>query len=708
MNVWRPYPLVRLLFPFLAGILSGIWMAGQFTIPVWYSIGPPVLAVIFYILPGSHHAYQYRGVFGMLVFTIMFFIGFQLVLFQHAPNRSGFIGKNPEGLFLAVVKEPPVLKGDYYRAVLGIDARSDGENWIRAAGQIQASCRFSSRQSLLQYGDAVLIKGVLHPIESNANPHAFDYAAFLKSRGITHQALFSPYQWKVIAVPEFYKMQRFAYVFRDKLMQIFQDQNITGREFGVASALLLGYTNGIDPDLRREYSSTGAMHILSVSGMHVGIIYLFLEFLLSFMGKRRRTRMLKTVILMTFIWFYALLTGLSPSVIRASTMLSFIILGRSLDRSPDMYNILSASLILILTTNPFLIIDIGFQLSYLAVLGIVIFYKPIYELILSPIWIVDKIWSIVACSLAATISTLPLTLFTFHQFPNYFILTNIAVVPLSSVIIYSGILALAVSPVYVLSQLAGTVFDWMIWLLNLIIHTIDEMPFSTMKGIYITPIQMLLLYLLLALVFLFLSRKRQVYIWLLFATSIALQSSFLANKINRLSQLSLIVYNFSDCLAIDLLAQDRAYLYYREKRDEEGLSAHASEIVRNAGYARGVKRREFYRAANGVVTTPQLLIAEDLQRDRSSCFIQFRDLKIAVLRQPVVPKMKREIALDYLILSGNPYVTIREVCRVFRVKQIIIDGTNDGWRARRWLREAQEAGISCHAVSQNGAFVKDF
>ncbi len=189
---------------------------------------------------------------------------------------------------------------------------------------------------------------------------------------------------------------------------------------------------------------------------------------------------------------------------------------------------------------------------------------------------------------------------------------------------------------------------------------------------------------------------------------IVLQCSFLVDKINRLSQFSLIVYAFRDCLAIDLLAQDRAYLYYREKNDDEGLSVYASEIIRDAGYARGVKRREFFRAANGVVTTPQLLIADDLQRDRSSCFIQFRDLKIAVLRQPVVPKMKREISLDYLILSGNPYVTIREVCRVFHVKQIIIDGTNDGWRARRWLREAREAGISCHAVSQNGAFVKDF
>jgi competence protein ComEC len=708
MNVWRPYPLVRLLFPFLAGILSGIGLAGHFIIPVWFSIGFPALAVIFYALPGSHHAYRYRGVFGMLVFGIIFFIGFQLVFFQHAPNRSGFIGRNPEGLFLAVVKEPPVLKGDYYRAVLEIDARSDGENWSRAAGRILASCRISSWQTLLQYGDAVLIKGVLHPIESNANPHAFDYASFLKSKGITHQALLSPHQWRVIAVPEVYKMQRFAYVFRDKLMQIFREQNITGREFGVASALLLGYTNGIDPDLRREYSATGAMHILSVSGMHVGIIYLFLEFLLSFMGKRRRTRMLKTVILMTFIWFYALLTGLSPSVIRASTMLSFIILGRSLDRSPDMYNILSASLILILTTNPFLIIDIGFQLSYLAVLGIVIFYKPIYELILSPIWIADKIWSIVACSLAATISTLPLTLFTFHQFPNYFILTNIAVVPLSSVIIYSGILALVVSPVYVLSQLAGTVFNWMIWLLNLIIHTIDEMPFSTTTGIFITPFQMLLLYLLIVLIFLFLSRKRQVYIWLLFSVLIALQCSFLVDKINRLSQFSLIVYNFPGCLAIDLLAQDRAYLYYREKKDEDGLSAYASEIVRNAGYARGVKRREFFRAADGVVTALPILITEDRHRDRSNCFIQFMELKIAVLRQPVSPKMKREIALDYLIISGNPFVTIREICRVFHVKQIIIDGTNDGWRARRWLREAQEAGISCHAVSQNGAFVKDF
>lgn len=708
MNPWRPFPLVRLLMPFLTGILMGIWLIDYLFIPTWITLCLLAIVLLLNYLPPAHNQFQFRGAFGLVVFITLTVVGFQLVSCHHAPKQPGYIGKNPDGLFLVVVKEPPVVKGAYCKAVLEVDAQFDSEGWQSASGRIMASCRVKDVNTIMQYGDALLIKGILTPIVSNANPHAFDYASFLKSKGITHQVILASHQWYIVAAPELYQIQRFAFVLRDRLLQVFRELNISGREFGVASALLLGYTNGIDPELRREYAATGAMHILSVSGMHVGIIYLFLESLLGFMGKRRRTRLLKTILLISFIWFYALLTGLSPSVIRASTMLSFIIFGRSLDRLPDIYNILSASLMLILSTNPYLIIDVGFQLSYLAVLGIVIFYKPIYDLVLTPIWIIDKIWSIVACSLAATISTMPLTLFTFHQFPNYFILTNIAVVPLSSVIIYTGILTLAVGPIALLSQWIGTLFEWMVWLLNFIIHNIDVLPHSTTMGIYITPIQMLLLYLVIALVYLFLIRKRLLYLWLLLSTLIVLESTFLVDKVTRLSQFSLIVYNFPGCLAIDLLDQDKASLYYWVKGGEEGLSAYASEVVRNVGYARGAKYRNVLSPDGRTDLMPQVTIADVLPPDRGTSFIQFKEIRMAILRHAVSPRMTTKIDMDYLIISGNPFLQLGDVCRVFHPEQIIIDATNDGWRVRKWLTEAKVLGIPCHAVAINGAFVKDF
>lgn len=705
MNSWRPYPLLRLIFPFVAGILFGILPEHHFHVSVWFDIALLAVTLIYLFSLLRLIPFRYRWCSGLVFYLILFITGYQLVFVYNYAERHGFIGNNREGIFIAIIDEPPVEKGGHYRITLGLRYLLSGDSWQKSEGRALASCRSDSTGRSLQYGDALLLKGRFEPISDNANPQSFNYASFLKLKGITHQVYLKAYQWRHINYPSGNIAQRFAYRFRDSLLEIFRKQNISGREFGVAAALLLGYTNGIDPELRSEYSATGAMHILSVSGMHVGIIYIFLEMLLGFMSRNRRLRLIKTIVLMLFIWSYALITGLSPSVIRAAAMLSFVIMGRALDRSPDMFNILSASLILILSTNPYLIMDIGFQLSYIAVIGIIVMYKPIHGIFTISSWILEKIWSIVACSLAATIATLPLTLFAFHQFPNYFIITNIAVVPLSSLIIYFGIASLIFSPIQVVSTLIASFFSWLVWLLNSIIHFIDDLPGSTLRGIFLTFEQMLLLYILIIAIVLFISMRQRLFFWAIPVIVIIFLFTSLRNQVSRLHQATVIVYNIPGCSAIDFLFQDKASLIFRMKDPSAELSVFASEIARNVAYSSGIKLREIHRDAEADSANTLSLALRQLYHKGN--FIQFRKYRIAILREKIPVKLKQRFKVDCLIISGNPNLSIERILTVYETREIVIDATNSIWRTRKWCTDSDLSGVKCHAVAENGAYVKE-
>ena len=192
---------------------------------------------------------------------------------------------------------------------------------------------------------------------------------------------------------------------------VLRNNGIRGREFAVAGALLLGYVDEVDNDLMRDYASTGVIHILSVSGMHVGVIFLVFERLLAFMEKRKNGVYIKAFLIIGLTWLYAFITGLSPPVMRAAAMLSLVVTGKAMKRHPGIFNNLAASVIFLLVLQPFMLADPGFQLSYVAVAGIVLFYKPISSLYLPDNRVLQKVWPIMAVSVAAQlVYTSPMSL----------------------------------------------------------------------------------------------------------------------------------------------------------------------------------------------------------------------------------------------------------------------------------------------------------
>lgn len=707
MNSWRPYPLLRLVIPFVAGIIAEVFLGSTGGQRLWLLPIMFVLLAVSQIFPVIISQYRLRWITGFVFNLFLFVAGYEIASCHRTSNDPDYLGKCPDGLFLATLIEPPSVNTSGVKAIIEVRFRRNNGCWARTSGVAIAYLKLRSNTQPLHYGDYILLRAGFAQISDNSNPHAFNYARYLNNKGITHRVFAEPYCWKLINIEPSGFIRKVAFQVRDRLLDILRYNHVEGKEFAVAAALLLGYVDDLDADLRNDYAATGAMHILSVSGMHVGIIYIFLEFLLGFMNKNKMGRLLKAIFLLVFIWFYAMVTGLSPCVLRSAAMLSLPILGKSLNRSPNMYNIIAASIVFILAFDPFLILDVGFQLSYLAVIGIIVLYKPIYDLYVTSAWFPDKIWSIMAVSIAAQLATLPITLYTFHQFPNYFMLTNVFVVPLSSLIIYIGILALVVGYIPVISVLCAKLLIVLVWLLNSIIHFIEQLPYSTIRGIFISTPEMFLLYLVIATIFLFLTLRRISFLYIFLLGTIVLNLLFIDFKAHRLKSSRLVIFNANREALYMFSQQDKAILFYNGKTRYGAISQKFNHEMAMADMnAHGIHyHRDFWLQVTG---RHQELAKSFVPVIIFGNFIQFADCRIALLSSSIPKNLKKHLDVDLLIVTGNPKISIADALKIFHPVQIIIDGTNSRYKTMQWITESNRLHVKCHAVTEHGAFQKEF
>lgn len=706
MNVWRPYPLLRLALPFTAGIIAEEYLGSLPAYKLWLTVFVSVMMLLMQYLPKAISSYRFRIIYGVVCNVFLLVAGYEIACNHRPVNDPDYLGKCSDGLFIAAITEPPAAKGTGTKAIVKVLFRSENGCWKRTYGSVVCFLKVKQDAPSLHFGDHVILRAVFSEIRDNSNPHSFNYSAYLRNKGITHQVFAESHCWKQISLPPAGIIRKVAFQVRDRLLNILRDNHVEGREFAVAAALLLGYVDDIDAELRKDYAATGAMHILSVSGMHVGIIYIFLEFLLGFLNKNRSGRLFKAFLLLCFIWFYAMITGLSPCVLRSAAMLSLPIIGKSLNRSPGMYNIIAASLVFILAMDPFLVRDVGFQLSYLAVTGILVLYKPIYDIYVTSAWLPDKLWSILAVSIAAQIATLPITLYTFHQFPNYFMVTNIFVVPLSSLIIYIGILAFVTGGIPILSALVAKLLIFLIWSLNSIIHFIEQLPYSTISGVYLSSPEMFLLYLIIATLFLFLTLRRIAWLYLFLIAAIILNLQFIDFRLHRLRTARLTIFNANREALYLFTNQDKAVLLYQGGIiNGKGFRHPEHEMAAAEMNAQGVRfHREFRMEPAG---RPPELAKSFVPMIYFGNFIQFGGYRIARLTCSIPKSLNSEIHVDLLILSNNPKIHISDVVKTYHPDQIIIDATNSRYKTRQWLGEAAKIGVKCQSVAENGAYQKE-
>ena len=426
------------------------------------------------------------GAVGNLLFYLLGFIWCNISLSNHAVTFLP--SEEPVRWFGKVTEINKQTDSSSFALVQLSHYYDSSESWVETEEKINFYLKDTTK---IKVGNWISTDSYLNRIEGAKNPAQFDYAEFMQKRFVYYQT-FS----KSVEV-HFHEesLSSYSAEIRESLIQKFKNAGIDGNRLAVLIAISLGDKSYLEESLKNNYAGAGAMHILAVSGLHVGIVYLIFTSLFKVLklGDKLIARIIKGVVLLLVVWSFAIITGLSPSVQRAACMFSFLIFADIFSRHSIALNSIASSAFILLLFNPMLLFEVGFQLSYAAVVGIVWMHPIIYSWYTSSYWIIDKAWSLLVVSITAQLATLPFTLYYFHQFPNWFLLTNLGVIPLAFVIVCGALIVGLLLSLFSNAFYLEYLLEASLWLLNQFIKLLSNLPFFVTEGIWISLISAVLL-----------------------------------------------------------------------------------------------------------------------------------------------------------------------------------------------------------------------
>lgn len=442
----------------------------------------------------------------------------------------------------------------------------------------------SSLNKKLELGSQLVFKAKFYPISSANNPGEFNYQQFMYWEGIRYQA----YVNKDIRTFSSKKrtLKILALQAQSKLQEKYLNAGIGGDEFAVLAALTLGNKSYLTPELKSRFANSGAMHVLAVSGLHVGIIYLILLFLFKPVANSKKLKPFKITLIILLLWAYAFITGLSPSVLRSATMFSLILIGQNLNRKTNIYNTLAFSAFLLMLIDPTILYKAGFQLSYAAVTSIVFFQPKIASLLKTEHRMLKGIRDLLAVSIAAQIGTFPLSIYYFHQFPVYFWLSNFVVIPAATLLLYLSFLFFLCSPIRAVSHLIGILLNYSVKGLNWSVEFIEKLPGAVIHNLWMDRILMLLLILFLLLAAWAVRSKRSKSILAVLGLFMVILCYTTFVTIQKYRQATLVFYNTYTQPMLSLIDGKRQY-YYSVK---DTLDNHSQQLINNCSNYFGIQQ----------------------------------------------------------------------------------------------------------------------
>ena len=680
MNFLQRTPFFRLLLPLIVGIVAYQYVE-------YFSWSLCVLFAASFLLIGFSYffrspslKFQFRWLFGSGIFLLFFTTGYTLSLKQEKANEFDFMHKS--GIYRVEISSPPIEKIKSVMCKVQV-LQYFNKKWYPSHGQAILYLQKNKEATKLLFGDRLLIEAIFSPPEKPLNPDGFDFGTYLKRQGIGATSYISAENWQITDQNTSFSIRRESDKWRKYLLNIFKKVKIQGDEFAVLSALTLGFTDDLQPDIRAGYSATGTVHILSVSGMHVAVVYLVLMFLLKFLDKSLKTKIIKTVIVILFLWGYAFLSGMSAAVIRAAVMFSFVAFAFCLDRKSQIYNTLFMSAFVMLIVNPDFLFDVGFQLSYAAVLSIV-FFQPIVDKIYNPSNKISRFgWEMISVSIAAQLGTTPITLYYFQQFPNYFLITNLIAIPLSTWIIYGAIALFFVSWIPYLSDWMGIALKWMVWFLNHFILFVQNLPYSV-SHISINFSQSIFFFLF---IFLFsayyFSRK--------FAPLFIGLTSLLITCLLGVFQ------NYQT------LTSKQIIVYAGQK------NVHVSFINGNNNFVYTTDSSEIQRIAKTFWNKHELNDPIYIKQTNWFCndFGSFEGESVFILHDNILKGRitKYPLEVDYLIIGNQIKPKIQQILDCIHPRKIIVDKSISNWYATDIKNTCIKKNISYYSTAENGAYI---
>jgi competence protein ComEC len=698
MKIWNSAPLVRLLFPLLAGISIAVFFPCSTRIISLLLFIAFFFIALFTFTPVLQRSYRISWIYGILLNILIFFLGYRITLLKtdrfSAAHYSWF-QKQATCIHVRVVSAGIEKEKSVKVLLEWIGVQVAGKQ-IPVSGKSLAYFERDKRALMLNYGDELILKNKFREIDPPRNPEEFDYKRFLNYKNIYHQAYLQCHDWMYAGKNSGNFLLRYSFRLRNRLLAILSSDRLKGDEYAVASALLLGYTDKLDNELIAAYSETGTLHVLSVSGLHVAIVFVVFNGMLFFLKRWRYGNLIRVVLLLFFLWFYALLSGLSPSVLRAAAMFSFIVYARSFKRNTNIYNTLAASAILLLLYNPYYIMDVGFQLSYLAVAGIVYIQPFFSDHIKTEKWLYKQLFELSSVSIAAQLATFPISLYYFHQFPNYFLLSNMLVIPLSTAVMYLGLFLLIVSPNEYLLDVTTMLFSKLLTGLNAVVNTISKWPCAVTEFIFIGPAEMILLYALMFGCFLFLRHKNLYFLQFSLCSLILLLSFQAFRQKQWREQRKIVVYAIPHHSVIDFIS-GKKHLILTDLSEAERKQFRMSSL-KPFWSKMGLSYPEF---VSSQVKTANLCIKNGVVQFYSNRLMQINDAE----EMEAWYREGKKCNITHVILSKDVRINIAHVKAVCAPASLIFDSSNSRKKVEQWKADCRLLHQLFYDVEDSGSFI---
>jgi competence protein ComEC len=670
------YPIAKITLAFVAGILIAFYSNPSAVLTFVFLLISLLLLLFGYLT--SKLSNKSTILLGIMIYISSFFTGmstyiahtdsYKLTNYTHHKNIF-----EKEVALLVVVREK-LKSTNYSDRYVALVNQIDND---KSTGQVIISIPKDQNNSSIQVGNYLSIIGRLQKNSAPTNPNQFDYGNYLNKKQIYAQ-LYA--HTAIIAIGNRNKKDIWYYSskLRNRIISVLQKNHFHQTELNIAAALLMGQRQDISPEIIQDYQYAGAIHILSVSGLHVGFILLFMNFFLKPVPNTRKGALFKLLFSLMILWLFAILAGLSPSVVRSVTMFSFVAIGYNLRRTVNIYHTLLVSILLILLCQPSFLFDVGFQLSYIA-LFFIVWFQPLLKTIWTPPnKFSSYFWDILTVSFAAQIGTLPLTIYYFHQFPGLFFVTNLLVIPLLSFIMFAGIVLLAAAstgfaPIYLIKPV-----EWSIYLLNKIISAIASFEKFIIKDISLNSYLLFSLYLLIITTIIWFKKPSSNKALFILMSIIILQSSSIYTSYLIQNQQEWIVFNSKKETLI-------------AERKGSKVSVISNDTISKI-LEKNSKLKSYLVANFSTVST----------KGKIKNAAYFNGKKIVIIDSSGV--YLKNSSPDVLLLIQSPKINLDRVLRDIKPKIVVADASNYKTLLPIWKATCSKQNIPFHATAEKGYY----
>ncbi len=662
---------------FTCCLIIGILIEFQYKLQLFATVNAFFFFSLFLIVLFVLNRFKKRQLFTITSWVLFVFIGMFTVYFQDETTSKKYYSNFSVQDSLVVLQVDKVLKSNLYNDKFIGHLKKIGAS--NAVGTLLVNIQKDTLREKIKVDDVLYFKTQLILIEAPKNPYQFNYKAYLEKQGIYHQVFLknATFLQKEASKKRIYSL---AASLRDRIEASLKKYHFKGDELAVIKALILGQRSGVSSQLLQDYTKAGAIHILAVSGLHVGIILLLLSTLFKPLEKLPYGALFKTILIIILMWCFAVIAGLSASVVRAVTMFTFVAVGLAFKRKTFVLHSLISSMFFLLLVKPLFVFDVGFQLSYLAVFSIVTIQPKLTQL-WKPKWkIIDKFWQLFTVSLAAQIGVLPISLFYFHQFPGLFMVSNLVIIPCIGIILMGGILVIILALLQILPAFLAEIYNAVISLMNQFVAWISLQESFLIQDISFS-FKLLIASYICFFSLVYLLEKASFKKWVYFLISILVfQLCLLLDKSKVVNTKELLVFYKQRQTVIGENNHGKLTIYHTL----DSLSSQNMGMIRDYKVGKNVKEVVYKKSVPNLLKLNSrfLLIVDEVGV-----------YKINELKNPIV------------LLRNSPKINLERLLVTLTPKLVIADASNYKNQVLRWEQVAKKKKVPFQSIFKEGAVI---